>query len=215
MNNNVVIYGAGGQGKVIADILEKSQTNIIGFIDDDENKKGQTFYNYSVIGTINHLQVTTANYTGMFIAIGNNRIREEKFFNALNLGYIMVNAIHSSAVYSRTVKLGKGICIMAGAIINPDAQISDGVIINTCSTVDHDCVLESFTQISPGANLAGGVRIKSRAFIGTGAIIIPGVTIGKDAIVGAGSVVIHDIPDFTTAVGNPARVIKQNDEKTN
>ena len=106
------------------------------------------------------------------------------------------------------IKIGLGIQIMRGAIVQPGCRIGDFAVLNTGAQVDHDCILEDFVSIGPGAGLAGGVIARSGAFIGANATVLPRITIGRDAIVGAGAVVTRDVPDRTTVVGNPAREMK-------
>ena len=79
-------------------------------------------------------------------------------------------------------------------------------IVNTASSIDHDCILEDFTFIGPNATLCGGVEIGECSFIGAGSVILPYIKIGKNCIIGAGSVVTKNIPDNSTAYGNPAKI---------
>lgn len=88
-------------------------------------------------------------------------------------------------------------------------MISTGCIINTGAIVEHDCVIKDFVNISPNCAMAGHCRVESRAFLGIGSTLAPCVTIGEDAVIGAGAVVITDIPAHATAVGVPAKIIKQ------
>jgi acetyltransferase-like isoleucine patch superfamily enzyme len=96
---------------------------------------------------------------------------------------------------------------MAGAVVNADATIGSGVIINTCASVDHDCRLGNGVHVCPRASLAGNVIVHDRSWIGIGACVIQGVTIGHDVIVGAGATVTADVPDGLTIIGTPARPI--------
>ena len=99
--------------------------------------------------------------------------------------------------------------IPLATIIHPFACISTGCIINTGAIVEHDCVIKDFVNISPNCAMAGHCRVESRAFLGIGSTLAPCVTIGEDAVIGAGAVVITDIPAHATAVGVPAKIIKQ------
>lgn len=205
----IYIVGAGGHGKVTYDILKTSNEHeVLGFIDDNITKHSKQFYNLPVVGTLDDLFGKLKNKVeGLFIAIGNNKIRCD-LFTKLSKEYDIVNAIHKDAIIAESVSIGKGVFVMAGVIINADTTISDGAIINTGATVDHDCSIEKFAFIAPGANLSGTVSIGERTLIGTGAAIIPNIKIGNDAIVGAGAVVIKDLPDDCIAVGVPAKIKK-------
>lgn len=205
MSKDVIIIGAGGHAKVIADIIYKSGDNLIGFLDDNLANKGKEIYlGKKVIGTTKDIEIYNKNY--FIIGIGNNSIRK-KINNENNLK--LYTAIHPSAIIAEDVKIGTGSVIMAGVVINPGTVIGKNCIINTCSSLDHDNLLEDYVHISPGAHLAGTVTIKEGTWICTGAIVKNNITIGKNNIIGAGGVVIKDIiEENTTYVGVPAKRIK-------
>lgn len=201
-----VIFGSGGHGKVVLDILLESGVDVEGFIDEDTSKHGKKINGISVLGGWEYVQ----NNKGVRIAlgVGNNKARESIFNRAKQLGAEVVNAIHPSALICRNVKIGSGAVLMPGAVINTNTVIEDGVCVNTKASVDHDCVLKRFCQIWPGATLAGTVEVGEYSYVGTGASVIQNLKIGRDVMVGCGAAVIKNIPDGCTAVGVPARVIK-------
>ena len=205
MSKDVIIIGAGGHAKVIADIIYESGDNLIGFLDDNLANKGKEIYlGKKVIGTTKDIEIYNKNY--FIIGIGNNSIRK-KINNENNLK--LYTAIHPSAIIAQDVKIGTGSVIMAGVVINPGTVIGKNCIINTCSSLDHDNLLEDYVHISPGAHLAGTVTIKEGTWICTGAIVKNNITIGKNNIIGAGGVVIKDIIEENgTYIGVPARRIK-------
>ena len=205
MSKDVIIIGAGGHAKVIADIIYKSGDNLIGFLDDNLANKGKEIYlGKKVIGTTKDIEIYNKNY--FIIGIGNNSIRK-KINNENNLK--LYSAIHPSAIIAEDVKIGTGSVIMAGVVINPGTVIGKNCIINTSSSLDHDNLLEDYVHISPGAHLAGTVSVKEGTWICTGAIVKNNITIGKNNIIGAGGVVIKDIiEENTTYIGVPARRIK-------
>ena len=202
MSKDVIIIGAGGHAKVIADIIYKSGDNLIGFLDDNLANKGKEIYlGKKVLGTTKDIEIYNKNY--FIIGIGNNSIRK-KINNENNLK--LYTAIHPSAIIAEDVKIGTGSVIMAGVVINPGTVIGKNCIINTCSSLDHDNLLEDYVHISPGAHLAGTVTIKEGTWICTGAIVKNNITIGKNNIIGAGGVVIKDIIEENgTYIGVPAR----------
>lgn len=202
MSKDVIIIGAGGHAKVIADIIYESGDNLIGFLDDNLANKGKEIYlGKKVIGTTKDIEIYNKNY--FIIGIGNNSIRK-KINNENNLK--LYTAIHPSAIIAEDVKIGTGSVIMAGVVINPGTVIGKNCIINTCSSLDHDNLLEDYVHISPGAHLAGTVTIKEGTWICTGAIVKNNITIGKNNIIGAGGVVIKDIIEENgTYIGVPAR----------
>lgn len=204
MSKDVIIIGAGGHAKVIADIIYKSGDNLIGFLDDNLANKGKEIYlGKKVIGTTKDIEIYNKNY--FIIGIGNNSIRK-KINNENNLK--LYTAIHPSAIIAEDVKIGTGSVIMAGVVINPGTVIGKNCIINTCSSLDHDNLLEDYVHISPGAHLAGTVSVKEGTWICTGATIINNITIAKNNIIGAGSVVIKDINEENgTYVGVPVKML--------
>lgn len=196
----MVIYGASGHGKVIADIIRSNddQEKIV-FVDDAD--KGKEFYGCKLYKTedFNFTDESTV------IAIGNNLIRKKIAKETGN----HISVIHNSAAISQSVSIGKGTVVMANVSCNADTKIGDHVILNTSCSIDHDCEIEDFVHVSPNASLAGNVRVGEGTHIGIGACVIQGIRIGKFATIGAGSVVIRDIPDGVTVVGNPARIINK------
>lgn len=190
--NRLIIIGAGGHGRVVADAAAVPSV----FLDDNESIEG-------VVGTPSELSNVTTKDDGVVVAIGDNRTR------LAVLGGIEQAAtiVHESAVVSNSVTLGVGTVVFAGAIINAYATTGIGCIVNTGATVDHDCELDDGVHISPGANLGGNVKVGECSWIGIGACVKHGVTIGKNVIVGAGAAVVQDVPANTTVVGVPAKEI--------
>ncbi len=206
----IFIIGAGGHGKVCFDAINSSaEHKVIGFIDDNPTRVDEKFCGLPIAGTTEDLFSKLKDQVkGVFIAIGDNVVRKE-IYSKLQSHFTIVNAIHSKAIISDSVKLGKGVLVVAGAIINADTQIKNGAIINTGATIDHDCIIGEFAFIAPGANLSGTVHVGANSLIGTGVAVIPNIKIGKNVLVGAGSVVIKDLPDNCTAFGVPAQIKKE------
>ena len=202
MPKNVVIIGAGGHAKVIADIITKSNDNVIGFLDDNLDIQSKTIYlNKTVLGTTKDIDKYKEYY--FIIGIGNNNIREN-IANSYDLKWY--TAIHPNAIIANEVSIEEGSVVMAGSIINTGTKIGKHCIINTKSSLDHDNIIENYVHISPGATLAGTVHIKEKTWICAGATIINNITIAKNNIIGAGSVVIKDInKEDSIYVGVPAR----------
>jgi sugar O-acyltransferase (sialic acid O-acetyltransferase NeuD family) len=209
--NDTIIIGASGHARVCLDVLLAQGYHIKGFYDDNPYLSNSSIHGYPVLGNIGTLldaQETTA--FDYFVAIGNNEHRQSIMTRlSERYGRVALNAIHPSAVISSRSRIGHGNFIAQGVIVNTDTVIGNGVIINTGATVDHDNLLHDFAQISPGCNLAGNVEVGQGAFLGIGAVVIPGKTIGAFAVVGAGAVVTGNLPAHCTAVGVPARVIRQ------
>ncbi len=205
---SIVIWGAGGHAKVVADAARASGWEVAYFLDDDAVRQGENFAGATIHGPSTQLFTADADRTRiLFVAIGGNAARARCLTEAQRAGYPIASLIHPSAIVSPSAQIGCGSVIMAGAVVQADARIGEGVIINTGASVDHDCVVGDFVHLAPGARLTGEVTVGDQTLVGAGAVVIPGIRIGRRAIIGAGAVVISDVPDGQTVVGVPARVV--------
>lgn len=214
---DIVIIGAGGFGREVAWLIEdinkeKTEWNILGFVDDDESIQGSKINGYTVIGNINWLKKQQVNVVN---AIGDPIIKKKVMDKLQGSKNIYPVLIHPSVVYSDRVNFGQGSIICAGNIITVDVKIGNHVIINLDCTVGHDANIGDFTTILPSVNISGYVTTEECVSVGTGSAIIQGVKIGEDTVVGAGSIVIKDLPTNCTAVGAPAKPIKYMKQKNN
>lgn len=194
------LYGASGHAKVVIDILEKSGVGISGLFDDDESITELLGYSCAKYSYEKVLQ------EHIVITIGDNKIRSIIANKLRDISF--GTAVDLFSTVSDKSLIGKGSVIMAGAIINSCCDIGLHNIINTNSSVDHDCILGDFVHISPGVSIAGGVRVEEGTHIGIGACVLQNVKIGRWCVIGAGAVIIRDIPDYSVVVGNPGRLIK-------
>ncbi|WP_243356696.1 acetyltransferase [Bacillus litorisediminis] len=202
MKNKLLIIGASGHGKVVADIaLKMNKWESIAFLDDDEciiSSMG-----LKVIGK----SEDAFNYIrdhDILVGIGNNATRQKLYEMLDKVGASIPVLIHPKAVIGEHVEIGKGTTIMAGAVINCCTSIGKGCIVNTGSTIDHDNKIEDFVHISPGVHLAGTVQIGQGSWLGIGSVVSNNVTITSGCRVGAGAVVVKDITDSGVYVGVPA-----------
>lgn len=196
----LVIIGAGGHGKVVADIARKQGYEIIRFLDDASVP--------GVEGRVSEFERFLDN-AEFFVAIGNSLFRE-KITNALqSKGAEMATLVHPNAVVANNVNIGKGTVIMAGAVINTDTEIGDGAIINTCASIDHDCRIAKYVHVAVGAHVCGTVEIGEHTWIGAGATVINNVNIIGGCMIGAGAVIIDNIGRKGTYVGIPGKKIGQ------
>ena len=189
----IAIIGAGGHGKVLADIAEKNGYTQIVFLDDNRNIKecgGHPVI--GGIGQIAHLKCSAA------LGIGNAMIRERIFKQLKALNIELPPLIHPNAVISDDVTIGEGTVVMAGSVINTGTSIGKGCIINTCSSVDHDCTVGDFVHISVGSHIAGTVHIGVKTWIGIGVSVSNNLDICSDCMIGAGAVILRDIVEQGT-----------------
>ncbi|ANU22482.1 acetyltransferase [Planococcus donghaensis] len=204
--NKLLIIGASGHGKVVADIAFKlNKWQRIAFLDDDESLK--VSLGLDVVGTLKDMHTCIDDWD-MFVAIGKNSLRETIQLKLEAQAATIPVLIHPQAIIGKDVEISKGTVIMAGSVINSSTVIGKGSIINTGSTVDHDNLIENFVHISPGVHIAGTVKIGHGSWLGIGSIVSNNVKIIKNTILGAGSVVIKDINEPGVYIGIPARRIK-------
>jgi sugar O-acyltransferase (sialic acid O-acetyltransferase NeuD family) len=192
--SKLIIIGAGGHGRVVADATDLPHV----FLDDDRK-------NDTIVGTVSDISTVQENGDKIIVAIGNNHARMELLNNLTD----METVIHPTAVVSRNATVNVGTVVFANAVINTGALLGRGCIVNTGATVDHDCILEDGVHVSPGAHLGGNVTIGALSWIGIGASVKHGITIGKNVVVGAGAVVVHDISDGKTVIGVPAKELNK------
>lgn len=200
MMRRLVIIGASGHGKVIADIAVKNGYEDIVFLDDNENI--HECGGYPVVGRSTDAGKIDADF---IVGIGNSSIRKKIQESLIEKN--IVTLIHPNAVVADDVSIGAGTVVMAGTVINSGTNIGKGCIINTCSSVDHDCLIGDFVHVSVGSHICGTVCIEAETWIGAGVIVSNNINIFRDCIIGAGAVVIDDINESGTYVGVPAKEI--------
>ncbi|SER69708.1 sugar O-acyltransferase, sialic acid O-acetyltransferase NeuD family [Gracilibacillus ureilyticus] len=203
MKDKLLIIGASGHGKVVADIaIKMDKWKEIAFLDDDASIKSTM--DLEVIGHSKDVYFHIDKYE-VFVGIGNNSTRKRLHEMLETIGASIPVLIHPDAVIGSQVDIGVGTAIMAGVIVNCCTRIEKGCIINTGSTIDHDNWIEEFVHISPGANLAGSVKVGKSSWLGIGGVVSNNIKITNDCKIGAGAVVVKDINDPGTYVGVPAR----------
>ena len=206
----ILVYGAGGFGKVVIDAIEKeTKYEILGVLDDNTNIHGINYYGYLVIGGFDRLKGNDYKECSLIVAIARPNVRENLYRQIESLGYDLTSIIHPSAQIAKDVSIGSGTIILANAVINTGAKIGTSVIVNTSAIIEHECIIGDFTHIAPGVNLAGAGVVGKGSFIGIGASVIEFIRIGENSTIGVGSVVVEDIPSNVTAVGVPARMVKR------
>lgn len=203
MGEPLVVYGAGGHGKVVAEILLAGGQQIAGFLDDNPALSGSRVLDFPVFRAAEWLEKNAS--ARVALGIGNNSQRERAAQQITRFGCKLITAIHSSATIARSARVGCGVVIMASAVLNSECHIGDGVIINTGAIVEHDVKINRYAHLAPRCVTGGGVEISDFAQIGIGAVVLPGKRIGAHAVIGAGAVVTDDIPPNVVVSGVPAR----------
>lgn len=202
---NLILIGAGGHAKSVADSIDKSEYKLCGFI--DSNKKG-THMGLPILGA--ELEdIHNCEEYSYFVSIGDVGYRKLWFDKISSCGLKIINIIDSSAVISADAKLGIGNFVGKMAVINADAEIGDNNVINTKALIEHECRVGSHCHLSTNSVINGNVVVEDSVFVGSSSVTIGQLRIGQCSTIGAGAVVINDIPPMVTAVGVPAKIIKE------
>jgi len=205
MNDSLIIIGASGHGKVVADIAMKmNKWKNIAFLDD--NQSLETIMGIPVIGNSASVIEHTKN-SDFFVAIGNNSTRERIQEGLLANGTSIVSLVHPSAIIGTDVNVGIGTAIMAGVVINSSSVVGKGCIINSNSGLDHDNNIGDYVHISPRTHLAGTVNVGKGSWLGIGSVVSNNINICSGCKIGAGAVVVKDITESGTYVGVPVRKV--------
>ncbi len=207
MKQKIILIGAGGHSKSVADSIDTDLYELVGFLD---GKKTGTHIDVPIIGrTLEEINnYLTYKY---FVSIGDVSARK-MWFEALNrYGVETINIIDKTAIISPTAQIGTGNFIGKYAVINADVTIGDNNVINTKALVEHECIVGSHTHLSTNSTINGNVVVEDEVFFGSCAVCNGQLKIGHGAIIGSGSVIIRDVEPHVTVVGVPSRVIKRRD----
>jgi sugar O-acyltransferase (sialic acid O-acetyltransferase NeuD family) len=210
----IVILGGGGHARSLIDCLQAAgRRDIHGILTHDRTQWGGDVLGVPVLGGDDLLPQLVAQGITRFIvgvgSVGSTVLRQKLAGVAHGHGMYPVQVIHPQAVCAASAKLGDGVQVFAGAIINAVAMLGAHVVVNTGTVIEHDCEIADHVFMAPRACLCGNVKVEIGAHIGPGAIIREGVTIGKGAIVGAGAVVVKPVPAYTLVMGVPARPVRR------
>lgn len=222
-SRKLLIIGAGGLGAEYAWVGEEINRvasysgrrdglwEILGFVDDDARKRGQSVRGHFVHGTLEEAASKfSASDIGFVISIGTNHIRERIASEVEKLGWTPEVLVHPSAVVADNAEIGAGSYLAPGVVICPGSRVGRYSIINTHASVGHDSILEDYVQVCPGARVSGGCRIAKGAFIGSNACLGPKTTVCERAVVGANSFVLRRVEPEAIVLGCPAIKVGQN-----
>lgn len=190
------IFGAGGHTRVVASFLDAE----VVFVTEDPQDP-------SVMSTEDYFARRPAG--DAYVAIGANGLRRHLLERLAAAGVRTPPCIAPTAWVARDAQIEDGAVICAGAVIGSRASIGRGAIVNTLSSVDHDCTLGSTTQVTVGVTIAGAVTIGENCFFGMKSGVIPNKTIGDNVQVRAGSLVVSDVEANVLMGGNPAEIIRR------
>lgn len=152
--------------------------HLLGFLDDSVTP-GDRIMNVRVVGSVANLPTFDSGATKVFIAIGNNRVRQELSARATRLGFTLPTLVHPRALVSPSATIGAGSAVMAGAIVGAEATVGAGVILNIGAAVDHHCVVHDFGHLGVGACMAGGAVLGHGAWMQAASALGYGVKVGE------------------------------------
>lgn len=203
---DLIIIGAGGHGRVIADIAQKlGAYETISFLDDGDAKETMGL---PIVGKTADVE-KYINTADIFVAIGNSQVRGEFIERLLSLGANIPILIHPSAMIGACVEIGVGTVIIAGAVVDPCVEIGKGVIVNQLASIGHDCKIGDYTHISAGVHVGGTAQMGKYTWVGIGASVKNNISICENCMVGAGAVVVDNISVCGTYVGVPAKLLRE------
>lgn len=210
----LVIWGAAGHAKVLAEFVEDLGYRIVAVFDNHPVEK-QPIANIPVYTGKPGFESWRNSFTeqaSCLVAIGgwrgSDRCALHEFMESH--GLTSATAVHPRGWVARDAVLSPGCQVLAHAGVGAGAVLGKCCIINTGASVDHECVLGDGVHVAPGGAVAGCVTLEDFSFVGAGAVVLPRLRIGRNAIVGAGAVVIRDVPPGMVVAGNPARFIRVN-----
>jgi sugar O-acyltransferase (sialic acid O-acetyltransferase NeuD family) len=210
-----VVVGAGGHGRVVADLARTLGHDVVGYADTDPEKLGTRVDASGATVIVDQATILACargeqrwpfTIDAVALGVGDNIARArllEQIAPAM-----LPPLIHPRSWVSDAARIGPGSVVLAGAVINAGARLEEGAIVNSGAIVEHDCIVGAAVHLSPGATLCGAVGVGARSWVAAAAVIIPGCMVGTDCMIGAGAVVIRDVPDGMTVVGNPARPVR-------
>ena len=205
----VVIIGAGGHGREVADILRsQGASDLIGFVDENREVHGSDLDGLRVLGDWSWFEGVDRAEIAVVCAVGAPEACRRLTQHAESLGLSFARAISPLAHISAFARLGEGVTVFPHAVINTGAAVESHGILNVAATASHDTKIGRYSNINPGVHLAGNVTIGEGCYIGMGANVIQGRSVGAWSVIGAGAVVTRDVPAGVTAVGVPAKIVQ-------
>lgn len=204
--DDVVIYGAGGLGCQVQDILEQAgRWRAVAFLDSEPAKHGEIVAGLRVRGGLEQVEnLVRAGVCGVVVAIGDNVTRVALAQTLQTHGLALVSAIHPLVSISRSAVLAEHLIIGPRVTICVHTRVGPHCVLSAGAIAEHDNVLGQGVFLAPAVRLAGTVTVEDFATVGIGASVIPGRCVGRGARVEAGAVVIRDVPPNTTVGGVPA-----------
>lgn len=213
VSTSLLVLGGGGHAKVLLDCLRAMRNvEVLGILDVSTEYIGKSILGVTIIG---HEEEILKNYLPSSVhlvnGLGSTRDttkREKIFKKCKDAGYKFLNIVHPTAYVGDEVSMGEGVQLMARSTIQPGCHIGNNSIINTHSSVDHDCYIGDHVHLSPGVTCCGNVTIAKGTHIGCGAVILQGIKIGENCLIAAGAIVTRDVMAGSKVAGVPAKMME-------
>lgn len=209
----LVLWGAKGHARVLADIASAVGAKVVAIGDRDNLPSpvpgiplfhGREAFE-AFINNVDGGQLYFA------VAIGGNkgqdRLLTAKWLESLGIEPVTIQ--HPSAYVEPSATIAVGAQVLAHSYVGSNSSIHTQAILNTGSSLDHDCIAGEGAHLAPGSTVCGDVQIHKCAFVAAGATILPHIVIGSNAVVGAGSIVVRAVPDGALVVGVPAKQVER------
>lgn len=195
------IAGAGGFGRETLDVVLALRRDVAAFLDD--RRAGETIRGLPVLSPDD----APAGHDYV-VAIADHGARRRLAALLDGRGLHPTTLVHPRAAVGPETKVGPGCIILAGVYISSNVTLAGHVQVSYNATVGHDSILEEFSTIFPGGNVAGAVRLGTGATVGANSVVLQGLSVGAGAFIGAGAVVTHDVEHRAVVVGVPARPLR-------
>lgn len=189
LKRRLVIIGAGGHGRSVAEaVMASGEFQIVGFVD-DANPALSQLWGLPMLGRVSQVQDFRGCADVAIVAIGPNEVRRNLCARLLGAGFGLATVIHPRAIVSPSAIIGSGSAIMAGAIVGTEAQLGRGVIVNSGAIVDHHCKVDDFGHLGVNASMAGGAVLGNGAWMQAGSALGYGVNIAAGRVLAPGEAI--------------------------
>lgn len=213
MAERLVILGAGGFCREIISMVRSSclvdKWDIVGLLDDDENRRGATVSGIPVLGPISAMSSLADAWA--VCSIGDPLTRWETVRRVETTAGVpprWATIVDPTVWIGERCSIGAGSVLCRGACFTCDVTVGRHVHVNCNSAAGHDAALGDFVTLASHVDICGGARIGACVYVGAGGRVLPGIELGYCAQLGAGSVAYRGLEPRQVAVGVPAQRVK-------
>jgi sugar O-acyltransferase (sialic acid O-acetyltransferase NeuD family) len=199
-NQPVIILGGGGHASMLAEICIEQGRQILAVVSPEPILPRKIFQGIRHLTNDDEVSEFSASNVELVNGVGGlpgSDLRKQLATQFSELGYRFATLVAPSATVSQTVALGEGVQVLPRATVNVGASIGMHTILNSGALVEHDCIIDSFVHIAPGATICGGTTIREMAQIGPNSVVAQGLNIGEYSIIGAGVSVVRSVESYT------------------